>query len=338
MAYENWSNFKPNSNTERLAYVHKDTEALAKENPTVDTIVKALYKEAVSLMGELKEAGLTTTTQREDSTSGEMKSRVDAAMIKVEPATKWNKETKESEPITREDGSPVYGAKIVFNHNGNSLNLFAKEDVSEGVKFTNMNGSKWNAQKKLEFIKREDIQGSNLYVGLQKIANFIEDKNIIADKTSRSQLQEFSVTANKYFSNNSNKVEVDGESKNDAYAQHKNNEFGEKVIIKSHTEPEVVVELGVNNKDGEKYAMVTNFALNENGESIAKDENGKITEPPLKYYLNKPEDVKQLIKLPEIQDIIYEFKGFSEKEQDKALPKDKQAKDKSGSRADEYPF
>lgn len=72
----------------------------------------------------------------------EYDSPVKSFKVNVEPATKYNRETKQSEVITRKDGTPVYDIKATaYFGNTQSLNLVFKENqTNASVELSNVVG------------------------------------------------------------------------------------------------------------------------------------------------------------------------------------------------------
>lgn len=299
-----------------LAYIDKGTRDVAQSMPIVDRLSKALLEKATEIMEKLDDAKLVTKSQTKDKSS----TYTDKAVIKVEPAVKWNRETEEEEPLVHKDGTQVYKATAEIKHNGTNLCLIAKENISDGVKFAAMTASKWdrnNATPKLNFYKQSDIANAPINKDIKEIASFIEKNNFIEKREDKSsQLKDFSVQANQYFNANTDKVpNENGDLVNNAYAKYENGNYGEKVILKNHND-NVAVELGVTSK-GDNYALAINYDLNKEFE-LRQDK-----EAPAKVYINNTEDLEGLVELPEIKDAITEFKGFSEKEANKEQPKEK---------------
>lgn len=101
---------------------------------------------------------------------------------------------------------------------------------------------------------------------------------------------------------------------NNAYAQYKNDEYGEKVTLYNH-EDNVAVELGVT-KDDKKYAVAINYDLNTDFEAR------KEGEAPAKAFINKKEELAQFVSNSEIRDMVSDFKEFStQKEQTQSKAK-----------------
>lgn len=316
-----WMN--PNQKQEQmddsLAYISKDTREAAKENPIIDTLANALLDRAKELMESLKAENLTTQSTTRDGS----KTYTDKAVVCVEPAKKWNKETGEEEPLIHEDGSQVYRATAELKHNGTTLTFTAKEDVSDGAKFVAMTASKWNRSPdhppKLNFYKQDAIATAPINKDIKQIAAYAQAQGFIEqreDSRERSALENFSYEANMFFNANTEKVaNENGELVNNAYAKYTKNDYGEKVTLYNHTD-NTAVELGVTNS-GDKYALAINFDLNRDF-TLRND-----GEAPAKAYINKASDLEQFIELPEIRDVVAEYKEFGGKEQEKEQPKKK---------------
>lgn len=288
---------------ESLAYIHKDTREAAKENPTVDTISKALLEKAKEIMDKVSEAGLTTESKTRDGS----RTYTDKAVVTVEPATRWNKEKQGMEELKHNDDTPIYKAVAEISHYGSKLTLTAKEDVSQGAEIVAMTASKWskdeNGKAKLNFYKQDDIANAPINKDIKAIANLIQQEGFIAEKEPpKENLQSIAVDINKYFAANSDKV-LNNENQlvNNSYAQY-DKEYNT-VSIRNHTD-NVVVELR-QGQDGNKYALATDFDLNE------KKEPRQQGEAPQKAFVNNADDLANLIHQQEIRDVVADFKQIN---------------------------
>lgn len=321
----NWTNPKTNEQKEpqkeSLAYINKATREMAEVNPIIDNLANAVLEAAKDLMEKLDEAGKTTQSQTRDKKT----TYTDKAVVNVEPAMKWNKETQQEEALTHKDGTQVYKATAEIKHNGTTLTLTAKEDVSDGAKFVAMTASKWDRPRdgspKLKFYKQDEIQSAYINKDIKEIAAFIQENGMVQAKEDRgneNSLKNFAYEANQYFNANTEKVpNENGELVNNAYAKYSNDDYGEKVTIFNHTD-NTAVELGETN-DGNKYAVAINYDLNKEFEPRQQGE------APAKAFLNNEKDLENFIDLPEIRDAVAEYKGFSGKEQAKEAPKKNKA-------------
>ena len=298
---------------ENLAYIDKETREAAKSDPKISEISKAVLEAAKDIMDKVADAGLTTTSQTRDKS----KTYTDSMAVRVEPAVRFNKETGENEAMVHKDGSPIYKATAEIKHNGTKLTLFAKEDVSEGAKFTSMAASKWDRPKdsspQFKFYKQNEIAKAYINQDIKKIAAFIQDNGFIAEKKEpqriQSELRNLAYEANMYFKDNGMSViKEDGEPVQDAWAKHIQNGQNETVQFRNHQD-NVLVEVGFT-QDGKRFAQATNFDINENGEARADGER------PAKAFINTADDIQKYIACPEIGDMVAKFKGLDEKEQE----------------------
>lgn len=296
---------------ESVAYIDKATKEAMQSSPYIAEAAEKLLAEAEKIGRDIADAGLATTSKTRDG-----KAYTNKFIVKVEPAMKWNSETKQAEAIIHKDGTPVYAPKIEYKGGNTTLSIYAREDMSQGVQFTAMGAKIWNNDtKRTEFAKADDIAGSNAYKSMKAVAQHISDGGYIKPKEpaqEQSELSSFAVEANKYFNANSDKVpNREGKLVNDAYAQYSSDDYGEKVLLRNHSD-NVVVELG-RTKDGDRFAKAVNFDI--------KDENGR----PAAVFLNKPEDIREYITDKAVQDVIAQYKGFDEKQQAKSDPKKNKA-------------
>jgi len=167
------------------------------------------------------------------------------------------------------------------------------------------------------YIKGGEIADSRASNAMKAIAQHINDSGYIQarEQNSQSALKNYAYEINTNFNATSEKVpNKDGNLVNDAYAQYKNDEYGEKVQLRSHSEPNVVVDLGVTDK-GEPFAKATNFDI--------KNDNGRFAS----VFINNMEDLENYISVKAIQDVVKDFKGFEAKEQAKPKAKNSVERD-----------
>jgi len=126
----NWNNGK-DKQEESLAYIDKDTKALGEQNPYVKEAAEKLLETAKKIGTELAENNLSTISKTRDG-----KEYTDKLVVKVEPAVKWNKDTKQQEEVLHKDGTPAYAPKIELKHGNETLTLFAKENMHNGAEIT----------------------------------------------------------------------------------------------------------------------------------------------------------------------------------------------------------
>lgn len=321
----NWTN--PNEKQKQmdvsLAYIKnvqvamEDGKPIEQDQPIVEALANAVLDKAKEFMNSLKAEGLTTESKTRDGKT----TYTDKAVVNVEPAIKWNKETQTEESIVHKDGSPVYKATAEIKHAGTILTLTAKEDISDGAKFVAMTASKWDRSSgspKLNFYKQDAIATAPINKDIKQIAAFAQAQGFIEQREEKEQsaLKTFAYEANQFFNANTEKVaNTNGELVNNAYAKYVQDDYGEKVMLYNHTD-NTAVELGMTSS-GDKYAVAINFDLNRDFDPRQE------TEPPAKAYINKASDLEQFIDLPEIRDAVAEFKEFGGKEQEKEQPKRK---------------
>lgn len=295
--------------TESLAYIDKATKEAGEQFPYIKEASEKLLETAEEIGNGLSENNLSTKSKTREG-----KEYTDKLVVKVEPAVKWNKETKEEEAVLHKDGTPVYAPKIELKHGNETLTLFAKENMQDGVKITAESIKKWSKDfqtgtMKPSIIKGDDIADSKASDSMKAIAQYISDNGYIQSSQEHSTMKNVAYEANQYFNAASDKVpNKDGGLVNDAYAQYKNDEYGEKVQLRSHSQPNIVVELGMTDK-GEPFAKATNFEI--------KDDNGRFASA----FINKPEDLDSYVPVKEIQDIVAQFKSGESKEQTKPKAK-----------------
>lgn len=305
-----------------LAYIHKDTKEAMKSNPEIDSIANATLELAKQVMDKVQEEGKTF----EKTTRDGSKTYTASMVVKVEPAVN----NKTGEPITYKNGDragqQAYRATAEIENKGTTLILFASQNEDKSVEFTSMRATRWNQKdNKMGFYKPNQIQDAYINADIKAVADVVERSGMVHEKeNSRSALYEFAIEANKYFSDNSVKVQNENnEIVNNAYAKYSKDDYGEKVTLYAHLTPDengnlnqpsdVTVELGVTS-EGSKYALAINYAINENGDERQQGEK------PARAYLNNTQDIADYIDLPEIADAIAEYKGFNGNEQEKKTP------------------
>lgn len=304
----------------RPAYIHKDTREVMKTNPYVKDAAYKLLAVATDIGQSVRDAGLKFEGKNQAGEKYDVK-----FVVKVEQASAWNKETERNELLTHKDGSPVYSPKIEFKANS-TLTLYGKE--SDPAHLTSVVLNRFDKYHNKPVIEINQQIADDKYAGVVgKIAAHILDNGYIKGKEEiekgnrNDPLFDYMLDMKKSFTE---KVMVDvkeqasdgqwittGETKEtpDAYANFKNDDYGKRIEVKSHSEPELLVEF-FNDKDNKPAVRVTNFDIkNEKNNQYAK------------VYINKPEDVKEYISQPEVQKAIADFKGFDmEKEISKKSP------------------
>ena len=311
----NWNQWNQKAQTEQeaeqnesFAYIDKATREAGKQNPYIKEASEKLLETAKKIGEELSENNLSTVSKTRDG-----KEYTDKLVVKVEPAVKWNKETQEEEAVLHKDGTPAYAPKIELKHGNETLTLFAKENVQDGAKITAESVKKWSkdfqtGRMKPSIIKGDNIADSKVSDAMKAVAQYISDNGYIQSSQEYSTMKNVAYEANQYFNAASDKVpSKDGGLVNDAYAQYKNDEYGEKVQLRSHSKPNIVVELGMTSK-GETYAKATNFDIKKDGRFATA-------------FINKPEDFENYVPVKEIQDVIAQFKSGEAKEQTKPKAK-----------------
>jgi len=301
------TNTSTNDKKEYLAYIDKDTRERAEEDTFVASASEVLLEKALELMDALEKNNLTT-----NSVTLEGKEYKNKAVVSVADAIVFNSETQREERLTHKDGSDAYSLKISINNNkaNETLTLFAKDDISNGVELTNMVVKKWekdnSGKAKPNYYKADDIKSvDKISPETKAIANFVmESGMLVKDDKAISELQKLAFTLNQNFNAESEKVvNGQGELVNNAYARYRNDEFGERVELRSH-EDNVMVEFGKTAK-GDKFIKATNFDY--------KDENGKFES----LFINNKEDVGEYIGNAEIAKACIEYRNMDAKERNR---------------------
>ncbi|MCM1223061.1 MAG: hypothetical protein NC548_52275, partial [Lachnospiraceae bacterium] len=206
MAWTNQSGQKQSApKQESVAYIDKATREAMQSNPYIAEAAEKLLAEAEKIGRDIADSGLSTTSKTRDG-----KEYTNKFVVKVEPAMKWNSETKQAEAIVHKDGTPVYAPKIEYKSGNTTLSIYAREDMSQGVQLTAIGAKIWNNNtKRTEFAKADDIAGSNAYKSVKAVAQHISEGGYIKPREpeqEQSELSAFAVEANRYFNANSEKV------------------------------------------------------------------------------------------------------------------------------------
>lgn len=317
-----------------LAYIHKDTREAAKSNEVIDNLANATLELAKAVMDKVQEEGKTF----EKTTKDGSKTYTASMAVKVEPATDY----KTGEPITYQKGDrageQVYKATAEINNKGTTLTLFASQKEDKTVELTSMVATRWNnKENKMGYYKQADIQSAYINADIKAVADVVERSGLLHEKADRgndksSTLASVAVEANKYFAQVSEQVMSTDESKglvNDAYAQYKKDDYGEKVELHAHTD-NIVVEL-FEDKNGKPSALAVNYDV-----TVKTDDAGKAYfaerqdgDAPAKAFINNAEDLKAYVANSEISEVIANFKGFEmEKEKSKEADKKREGVEK----------
>lgn len=313
-----WGHLQTNESSkdekkEYLAYIEKDTRDRAEEDTFIESASEILLNKALEIMDSLEENNLTTMGVTRDG-----KEYKNKAVVSVSEAILFNSETQSEERLTHKDGSDAYSLKISINNNraNETLTLFAKDDISNGIELTNMVVKKWekdnSGKAKPKYYKSDDIANAEkISPETKAIAQFlVETGEIVKDDRATSELQKLAFTLNQTFNAESEKVmNEQGELVNNAYARYKNDEYGEKIELRSH-EDNVMVEFGKTSK-GDKYIKATNFDY--------KDESGKFEN----LFINNKEDVGEYIGNQEIAKACIEYKNMDAKEKNRSTQMDR---------------
>lgn len=289
---------------EALAYIDGATLAAAKEDGFVKDASDALLKVAKDLMNDLDKNNLTTQAV----TFKEGKPYTNKAVVSVEKATAYDKESQTEKQLYHKDGSDVYSLKITIPNGNDALNLYAKEDISEGIKLQNMSVKRWekggDGVRRPTFIKREDIADASCRKDTKAIAEFVEKSGLIAEKAEReyTPMQKYAYELNQYFNQTTDKVPSFAENDNgeqnlvnDAYAKYIKDDFGERIRLASHSD-KIVVELG-KTSDGKTFAKATNFDIPlDDGKGYASQ------------FINKAEDLADLGIQKDIAAVVASYK------------------------------
>lgn len=320
-------NYKPQEKT--TAFIEKNTLADAEKNQFVQEASAALLTLAKEIMAELQEAGITP-----QATTKEGKTYDSKAVVSVQPAVVYDKETNSEKALTRDDGKPVYSLKINIRDGDTDLSLFAKEDISDGVVLQNMVAKEWGRTEHgtptATIYKMNELQTSPISEKAKAIADKLSERIVEKSEFERTWASEYAYKLNTdIFPSMSEKVPSTSESNKGAlvsseYAKAVHDDFGDRVQLYTHDD-NIVVELGFTSTK-ERYVKATNFDApmldEETGEPIMSKDGAHFV--PQSMFINTPEDLENLSN-EVIKQVVSAFKEFDEKEQAKTAPKKNKA-------------
>lgn len=281
-------------------YLTDDTIARAKENEFVAKANPLILNKAYEVCAVLQFKGTLPTAR--DRQGEWYTPRVKAT---VEPAIGYDKETKSEVWYTHKDGTPAYGLKITIPNGNEQLHLYAKDDISNGVKLNSAVVEKWSRDseygtRRPHFYGTTEILNSDkLSDRIKSIFNEIVYAGFISleEKRNNSKMYALAVSCNEKLNSMTSKVpNKENNLVNNAYAQYINDEYGEYVELRNHDD-NIVVKLGETSK-GDKFAKATNFDIIEEGGKYAT------------LFLNNALDIKDNIANDEIALLIAEYKGI----------------------------
>lgn len=282
-----WNSEKAKTNHYCPAYIDRATLEAAEKNEYIKISSKLLLDKATELMKIFAADKIDLTLKRQDG--AEYRSK---AVVSVKRATSYDKESGKENYLTRKDGTAIMSPSITIKTSADdSITLYAKEDISNGIVIQSMTLKTW-INKKPVLYRIEDLKSGRINCSsvTQAVIRTILSKNIIQERTARSELEQLTIELNKLFGTisekvSSNRPDEDGNFRtvNNIYAQYVNDDFGEKCVLRSHTD-NIVVELG-KTSDGKKYAKATNFDMPVNTPEGTKYES---------LYINNFDDLDNL--------------------------------------------
>lgn len=337
----NNGNVKKNENETKetsLAYISGATIKEGEQNAYVKDASEKLLGLAKEIMGKLDENNLTTTSRKYNpqTKKADGAEYVNKAQVIVEVAMQYNKETKTEEPLYHQDenkqplyDSPVYSARIELKNRAGTINMFAKEDMSNGAQLTNMSVSNWekddSGRRILKFYKNDDIAASKLPASTKDIVAYINNEGYIHDNREYTPMEKLAYDLNMHFKEVCDKVpSADQKSDdislvNETYAKYIKDDFGERVRLANHTDPSIV-ELGTTSS-GDNFAKITEFT-----------DEGKVARSG---FINNTADLGEMVRDIHIQEAVAAFKGI-DMPKEKETSKAKEAPVKSTD--EDYPF
>lgn len=307
---------------ESMAYISQKTREAMQNDPALKDMAFKLLDVAKQIGEDIKAQGLTTT--HKDNRDGTVKTN--KFVVSIQPATKYNKDTKENEPLLHKDGTPILSPTISHTVGGTTLTIFAKEDMSNGVRLSSLTAQHFDRQaNRMETAKGSEIQASAAFnVPAKKVAARIMEAGFIREEVQldkipdeqKTTLMRFAEYAKEQFAGGEQFMRDDGTTKPDAYALYKpDTGYGESVQLRSSSTPNIVVE--VSYKQDEQYgqqpvARATNFDV--------KLDNGRFAS----MYINTASDLdrQELAAVPTaIKQAVYDFKEFDQRQQQRESPK-----------------
>lgn len=316
-------NYKPQEKT--TAFIERNTLADAEKNAFVQEASQALLSLAKEIMAELQEAGITPQSTTKDGKQYDSK-----AVISVQPAVVYDKETNTEKILTRDDGKPVYSLKINIRNGDTDLSLFAKEDISNGVVLQNMVAKVWGTTEygnpTATIYKMGELQSAPISEKTKAMASKLSERIVEKPKMEHTWASEYAYALNtEVFPKMSERVPSTSESNKGAlvsneYAKAVHDDFGDRVLLYTHDE-NIVVELGVTSSN-ERYAKAVNFDApmidEETGAQIMSKDGEHFV--PQSMFINSAEDLDNLSNNV-IKTVVASFMEFKAKEQEKQAAK-----------------
>ena len=317
-------NYKPQEKT--TAFIEKNTLADAEKNAFVQEASNALLALGKEIMDELQKADIKPQSATRDGKPYNSK-----AVISVQPAVVYDKETKSEKALTRDDGTPVYSLKINIRDENTDLLLFAKENISDGVVLQNMVAKVWgtteNGTPTASIYKMDELANAPISEKTRAMMTLLSERIVEKPEYEFTWASEYAYKLNKeFFPQVSEKVpstsaDNKGALVSSEYAKSVHDEYGDRVQLYTHDD-NIVVELGLTSNN-ERYVKATNFDApmidEETGEKIMSRDGEHFV--PQSMFINNLEDLDNLsnevIKL-----VVTAYKGFDkEKENTKPAPK-----------------
>lgn len=303
-----------------MAYIDKDSRAAitgkshaeltSEQRAFLAQMGNELVAKAEAIISDLSANGLTPTSKTKEGEEYNTK-----AIITVLPAYKYNKETGENDiPVLKSDNSPVYDLKITLTNEKEHIFLHS----NEARKFTALSAGRWEEDEQtkktsFQYYTAKELNGVK-EDGETKVAPFTDITQAIAqhikDNVLGTPFGRLTIEYNQRLRQTTDKVfNEEGKLVNDAYAKYINDEYGERIQLKSHNS-KVVVELG-EREDGSRYAKAIDFGA-------PKSQNNTFPYA----YINTAQDITaETVPDRDLAVLVAEYKGIPfDKEKDYTQP------------------
>lgn len=233
-----------------LAFIHKDTKELAKTDEFVNSASYLMLSEATDIMTALKQIEADNGEKLLAPVDKNGQAYDAKAIIQVQPYKDGKYSLTVSIPVVKNE----------------YIKLYAKNDISDGLEFHTVEATLFKDKTAIKASNDEISADKGFADSTLSVAKYLND-NVIKPY-EKSALMQMAIDTNNYLKENSGMVQSFQTDKQvpDAYAKYHNDNYGERIRIHSHTDNNLVVELGWEMNGGKPYAVILDFnKTDENG-------------------------------------------------------------------------
>ena len=243
----------PSHSNSSLAFIHKDTKELAKSNDFVNSASQLMVAEASEIMKALKQIEADSNEKLLSPVDKSGKEYEAKAIVQVQPYKDDKYSMTVSIPVVKDE----------------FIKLYAKNDISSGLEFHKVEAILFNKGTAIHAENEGIDETKGFSSNTLTLAKYLND-NVIKPY-EKSQLMQTAIETNNYLKEHSGMVQSFQYDKQvpDAYAKYCNDDYGERIRLQSHTDNNIVVELGLAQNSGKPYAIILDF--NNKDESGSPD-------------------------------------------------------------------